>query len=93
MTAEVLPRMFRTTPPDAREDPLAWQADALCAQTDPELFTPEKKGDGNSRAAKKICARCEMRAQCLAYALATGQAGTWGGTTERERRKMRRNAA
>ncbi|MGH3813281.1 MAG: WhiB family transcriptional regulator, partial [Pseudonocardiaceae bacterium] len=45
-----------------------WQERALCAQTDPEAFFPEK--GGSTREAKRICAGCEVRAECLEYALA-----------------------
>lgn len=70
---------------------LAWQSDALCAQTDPEAFFPEK--GGSTRDAKKICATCEVRAQCLEYALANDERfGIWGGLSERERRKLRKHA-
>jgi WhiB family redox-sensing transcriptional regulator len=41
------------------DNPLAWQTDSLCAQTDPEAFFPEK--GGSTRDAKKICASCEVR--------------------------------
>lgn len=77
---------------DSEEDnPLAWQSDALCAQTDPEAFFPEK--GGSTRDAKKICASCEVRAQCLEYALANDERfGIWGGLSERERRKLRKRA-
>ncbi len=52
-------------PPAGADDDnaLAWQSDALCAQTDPEAFFPEK--GGSTRDAKKICTTCEVRAQCL----------------------------
>ncbi|PPG20557.1 WhiB family transcriptional regulator [Rathayibacter toxicus] len=70
---------------------LAWQADSLCAQTDPEAFFPEK--GGSTRDAKKICSSCEVRAQCLEYALENDERfGIWGGLSERERRKLRRRA-
>jgi WhiB family redox-sensing transcriptional regulator len=73
------------------EGPLAWQADALCAQTDPEAFFPEK--GGSTRDAKKICASCPVRAQCLEYALKNDERfGIWGGLSERERRKLRKQA-
>jgi len=73
------------------DNPLAWQSDALCAQTDPEAFFPEK--GGSTRDAKKICSSCEVRAQCLEYALANDERfGIWGGLSERERRKLRRRA-
>ena len=72
-------------------DPLAWQEDALCAQTDPEAFFPEK--GGSTRDAKRICAQCTVRAECLEYALKNDERfGIWGGLSERERRRMRRRA-
>lgn len=84
-----VPGVRRTS--DDEDDPLAWQADALCAQTDPEAFFPEK--GGSTREAKKICASCEVRAQCLEYALKNDERfGIWGGLSERERRKLRRHA-
>jgi WhiB family redox-sensing transcriptional regulator len=68
-----------------------WQERALCAQTDPEAFFPEK--GGSTREAKRICAGCEVRAECLEYALANDERfGIWGGLSERERRRLRRAA-
>jgi WhiB family transcriptional regulator, redox-sensing transcriptional regulator len=73
------------------DEALGWQADSLCAQTDPEAFFPEK--GGSTREAKKICASCEVRAQCLEYALQNDERfGIWGGLSERERRKLRKRA-
>ena len=73
------------------DNPLAWQTDALCAQTDPEAFFPEK--GGSTRDAKKICASCEVRSECLEYALENDERfGIWGGLSERERRRLRRQA-
>ncbi|MFD0078192.1 WhiB family transcriptional regulator [Streptomyces sp. NPDC127166] len=65
-----------------------WQERALCAQTDPELFHPEL---GHScREARKVCGACEVRAECLAHALAVPETdGVWGGLTYRERRRLR----
>ncbi|WBU37795.1 WhiB family transcriptional regulator [Homoserinibacter sp. YIM 151385] len=72
------------------ENELAWQSDSLCAQTDPEAFFPEK--GGSTRDAKRICASCEVRSQCLEYALENDERfGIWGGLSERERRKLRRS--
>ncbi len=70
---------------------LAWQEQALCAQTDPEAFFPEK--GGSTREAKKICTGCEVRAECLEFALANDERfGIWGGLSERERRRLKRAA-
>jgi len=76
---------------DEEENPLAWQSDSLCAQTDPEAFFPEK--GGSTRDAKKICGSCEVRTHCLEYALENDERfGIWGGLSERERRKLRKRA-
>lgn len=73
------------------EGELGWQADALCAQTDPEAFFPEK--GGSTRDAKKVCGACNVKAQCLEYALANDERfGIWGGLSERERRRLRKRA-
>ena len=78
-------------PATGDDNPLAWQADSLCAQTDPEAFFPEK--GGSTREAKKICTSCEVRSQCLEYALQNDERfGIWGGLSERERRKLRKTA-
>ena len=67
--------------------PPEWTTDALCAEVDPELFYPETGAP--NRDAKRICGRCDVRPECLAYALANRERfGVWGGTTERERRRM-----
>ena len=73
------------------EGELSWQERALCAQTDPEAFFPEK--GGSTREAKRICSGCDVRAECLEYALANDERfGIWGGLSERERRRLRRAA-
>lgn len=76
---------------DADEQEQEWQERALCAQTDPEAFFPEK--GGSTREAKRICAGCEVRSECLEYALEHDERfGIWGGLSERERRKLKRRA-
>jgi len=66
-----------------------WQERALCAQTDPEAFFPEK--GGSTREAKRICLGCEVKDECLDYALAHDERfGIWGGLSERERRRLKR---
>ena len=69
-----------------------WQEKALCAETDPEAFFPEK--GGSTREAKKICTGCEVRSECLEYALVNDERfGIWGGLSERERRRIRRRVS
>ncbi|MGL4177347.1 MAG: WhiB family transcriptional regulator [Dermatophilaceae bacterium] len=75
----------------AEEGALGWQERSLCAQTDPEAFFPEK--GGSTREAKKVCVGCEVRSECLEYALANDERfGIWGGMSERERRKLKKRA-
>lgn len=73
-----------------------WRALAECQNTDPELFFPTAES-GPARttqvaAAKAVCARCPVRAQCLTEALARIPYGIAGGLTEHERRTLRRRA-
>ena len=71
------------------DDEDQWQERALCAQTDPEAFFPEK--GGSTREAKRICLGCEVKDSCLEYALANDERfGIWGGLSERERRRLKR---
>ena len=66
----------------------SWRLDGLCAETDPEAFFPEK--GGSTREAKRVCAGCPVRLQCLEFALQGDERfGIWGGLSERERRRIR----
>ena len=72
--------------------PPPWMRSALCAQTDPEAWFPEK--GGSTREAKDICSRCTVAAECLDYALERQERfGIWGGLSERERRRQKRRAS
>lgn len=74
------------------DGPLSWQEQALCAQTDPEAFFPEK--GGSTREAKAVCDMCDVREQCLQYALDNDERfGIWGGLSERERRRLKRTGS
>lgn len=76
---------------DSDEAELTWQERALCAQTDPEAFFPEK--GGSTREAKRVCLTCDVRGDCLEYALQNDERfGIWGGLSERERRKLKKRA-
>lgn len=77
---------------DVDEGVLGWQERALCAQTDPEAFFPEK--GGSTREAKRVCQTCEVQTECLEYALEKDERfGIWGGLSERERRRLRRHVS
>ncbi|MCW2741105.1 MAG: Transcription factor WhiB [Blastococcus sp.] len=66
----------------------AWRLGALCAETDPEAFFPDK--GGSTRDAKRVCTGCAVRSECLEFALNNDERfGIWGGLSERERRRLR----
>ena len=65
-----------------------WAVAGRCAGEDPDALFGETK---DQRAAKEICARCPVVAECLAEALDNRiEWGVWGGMTERERRALLR---
>lgn len=67
--------------------------DLPCRREDPELFFPVGAGAPAARqieAAKAVCRRCPVTAQCLAYALDGQDYGVWGGHSEQERRAFTR---
>jgi len=69
-----------------------WQERANCLGVDPDLFFPER--GASTREAKAVCRGCEVRGECLEYALEHGEKfGIWGGLSERERRRVRRQRA
>jgi WhiB family redox-sensing transcriptional regulator len=78
-------RFLRVVVPDGAP---GWRDEALCAQTGPEEFFPER---GSSvRQAKAVCAGCSVRRPCLEYALGRDERfGVWGGMSEHERRRLK----
>ena len=72
-----------------------WRDRAACRNSHPELFFPiGSTGDAlqEVEAAKAICRACPVRRECMAFAVETNQdSGVWGGLSEDERRKLRRN--
>ena len=70
----------------------AWQDEANCLGVDPDLFFPER--GASTREAKEVCRGCVVKDDCLEYALENGEKfGIWGGLSERERRRLRRQRA
>jgi WhiB family redox-sensing transcriptional regulator len=71
-----------------------WRDRAACRDTDPDLFFPiGTTGPALEQiaAAKAVCVTCPAKDPCLEFALATNQeSGIWGGTSEEERRKLRK---
>jgi WhiB family redox-sensing transcriptional regulator len=71
------------------EADLSWQDLANCRGGNADLFFPER--GASTRTAKSICNACAVREDCLEFAIANGEKfGIWGGLSERERRKIRR---
>ena len=74
-----------------------WRRSAICRDTDPDLFFPVGT-TGYALVqidrAKQVCGECPVKVECLDYALETNQdSGIWGGTSEEERRSLRRRLA
>jgi WhiB family redox-sensing transcriptional regulator len=71
-----------------------WRDQAACRGQDPDLFFPVTTAGaslGQIETATRVCQRCPVQTPCLRWALDIGQVcGIWGGTTEEERRALRR---
>lgn len=68
----------------SNDDSESWRERALCAQTDPDSFFPEK--GSSSTAAKRVCHSCAVRSECLDHALLHDERfGVWGGMSAYER--------
>ncbi len=75
-----------------RIEAMPWWDRASCSGVDPDVFFPQR--GVSTRPAKELCKCCEVRSQCLEYALQTGERfGIWGGLSERERRNVRKARA
>lgn len=67
---------------------------ASCTYTDPEIFFTDPKDDNyerDTRMAKLVCSGCKYTTECLEWALEANEPGVWGGTTDMDRRKIKRN--
>ena len=68
---------------------VVWRELGACRGLDPDVFFPES--DEDAELAKEICFTCDVRVACLEHALGRREkVGVWGGTTERERRRILR---
>lgn len=84
--------MLISLPGTGDEGERRWQERANCLGVDPDLFFPER--GASTREAKAVCGGCEVRPECLEYALTHAEKfGIWGGLSERERRRLRRQRA
>lgn len=69
---------------------LQWMDEALCQEVGLDIFFPETNGE--SLEARKICSLCNVKDECLEYAMQANVVGVWGGTTSDQRQKMKRAA-
>jgi len=75
----------------SQSDERPWQFRAACRGIDPELFFPKsssREDKARTEQALDYCARCEVRDDCLDYALRYEEFGTWGGKTEEDRGRI-----
>ena len=71
------------------DEDTSWMASGNCLGVDPELFFPER--GASTEDAKAVCRACVVREECLTYALEHCERhGIWGGLSERERRRIRK---
>jgi WhiB family transcriptional regulator, redox-sensing transcriptional regulator len=81
-----------TTKDHGSAEPKTWWDFANCLGVEPDLFFPER--GASTKEAKEVCRGCVVREDCLEYALDHGEKfGIWGGMSERERRRLRRQRA
>lgn len=83
-----------STPPAKRATPAesAWMVDAACLGVEVALFFPSNGIDGtqDSPAAKRVCRTCPVRWRCLRHAVLFHEQGIWGGSSDPERKAIRR---
>lgn len=83
---------FDPTADQGDSEPKTWWDFANCLGVEPDLFFPER--GASTKEAKEVCRGCVVREDCLEYALDHGEKfGIWGGMSERERRRLRRQRA
>jgi WhiB family redox-sensing transcriptional regulator len=81
------------SPAEIFDRPESWQERGRCTDLPSRkidaLFFPER--GGSTKAARALCSECCVKAECLEYALENREGfGIWGGTSERDRRKLRK---
>ncbi len=72
------------------EGDTSWMAHAACRNTATSIFFPARGENGNVAKAKAVCNTCQVRSECLSYAIRTRQqTGVWGGQSGRVLRALR----
>jgi WhiB family transcriptional regulator, redox-sensing transcriptional regulator len=71
-----------------------WRSQGACLHADPDVFFPISVAGASTtqvRMARAICAGCPVRSDCVDFAVEHREIqGIWGGTTDEERKKLRR---
>lgn len=67
---------------------LSWMIRGNCVNDPRDIFFPERGGP--TVAARKVCAECTVKTECLEYALVYEEFGIWGGTSPDDRKRLRR---
>ena len=65
-----------------------WHGRGLCSGHDPDTFFPSNGDHGTN--ARRTCAACPVRDDCLTYAIAADELGIWGGLDQQQRRNLKR---
>ncbi|GLY83155.1 WhiB family transcriptional regulator [Actinoallomurus iriomotensis] len=69
--------------------PAPWMTEGACQDEDPELFFPISSSEASAERARAICDGCQVRDECLRYALTNRiKDGIWGGRTEQQRQSL-----
>jgi WhiB family redox-sensing transcriptional regulator len=92
MSSRVRPEAFAASKEgDVKNPEFSWVRLGACVGMAPEIWFPGHSEHGGE--AKAVCAGCEVKKPCLELALKEGFQGIWGGTSERERKQIRRRRA
>jgi WhiB family redox-sensing transcriptional regulator len=71
-----------------------WMKSARCREVDTEIFYPDKSDAATGTHARKVCISCEVKVECLEYALSNNELfGIWGGLNPKSRQRIRRKKA
>ena len=72
--------------------PIELKQQGLCSKLKPSIATPlfYPADGGTYQSAMKICAQCPVRVKCAEWAIANGEYGCWGATTDEDRRVIRK---
>lgn len=69
---------------------VTWMKRAICNGEAPQVFFPAYDAPSSTASAKAICKNCPVAGECLDWALKYDEDGVWGGTSEADRRALKR---